>query len=125
MPLSALSWFEIPVTDFERAREFYSHIFDYKMPVQIMDHDRIGLLPFDNDRGGIGGAIAENPFRQPGHTGTIVYLSAGEDLADILENIPEANGHIIQPKTKLGDGSGFYAIFEDTEGNHVGLYSIK
>ena len=32
MVTNAISWFEIPVDDFERARTFYSAIFDYEMP---------------------------------------------------------------------------------------------
>ena len=32
IPKNALSWFEIPVHDFDRARKFYSTIFNYEMP---------------------------------------------------------------------------------------------
>lgn len=32
MTVNALNWFDIPVTDFERAKAFYNAIFDFEMP---------------------------------------------------------------------------------------------
>src|SRR5690349_5599340 len=39
---NAINWFEIPVTDFERAQKFYSAIFDYQMPEMPMGPFRMG-----------------------------------------------------------------------------------
>ncbi|WP_395094316.1 nitrilase-related carbon-nitrogen hydrolase [Armatimonas sp.] len=36
MVTHAINWFEIPVSDFERAKAFYSAIFAYEMPVYLM-----------------------------------------------------------------------------------------
>jgi predicted enzyme related to lactoylglutathione lyase len=41
---NALNWFEIPVTDFDRARSFYSNIFDFEMPSMPMGNTMIGLF---------------------------------------------------------------------------------
>ena len=32
----AVNWFEIPVTDFNRAKIFYSSIYDYETPEMMM-----------------------------------------------------------------------------------------
>ena len=35
MTVNAISWFEIPVIDFARAKKFYNAIFDFDMPDSI------------------------------------------------------------------------------------------
>jgi len=42
-----------------------------------------------------------------------------------LDKIENAEGKIIQPKTKVTDEIGFIPIFKDTEGNKVDLHSPK
>src|SRR4051812_6846359 len=58
IPKNALNWFEIPVNDFDRARKFYSQIFDYEMPESHNGYKRIGLFLYNQD-GGAGGAIVQ------------------------------------------------------------------
>jgi len=42
---NAINWFEIPVTDFERAKKFYGAIYDFDMPEFPMGPVRMGILP--------------------------------------------------------------------------------
>ena len=46
---NAITWFEIPVTDFERAKKFYSAIYDYQMPDTMVGPVRMGFF-FTNNR---------------------------------------------------------------------------
>ena len=41
---NAITWFEIPVTDFERAKKFYSTIYDYQMPDTMVGSVRHGFF---------------------------------------------------------------------------------
>lgn len=123
MQKNALSWFEIPVNDFERARRFYSTIFVYEMPVMPMGDSTLGILPYDSAGGGVGGAINKNTSARPSLTGTLVYLSAGNDLAPALGRVVPAGGRIVMPKTMVTPEIGYIALMEDTEGNVVGLHS--
>jgi predicted enzyme related to lactoylglutathione lyase len=43
----AINWFEIPVENFERAKAFYSKIFDFAMPESIAGNKRIGFFLYD------------------------------------------------------------------------------
>jgi len=52
---NSLNWFRIPITGFERARDFYSKIYDYNMPVVEMGQSLMGLFPVQPNC--IGGAI--------------------------------------------------------------------
>lgn len=125
MQKNALSWFEIPAEDFERARRFYSTIFAYEMPVMPMGESTLGILPYDRAAGGVGGAINKNPSARPSLHGTIVYLSAGDDLAPVLGRVASAGGRVVMPKTMVTPDIGYIALLEDTEGNVVGLHSPR
>lgn len=119
----ALAWFDIPVSDFDRAKAFYSALYDYDMPVQAMGSVRMGILLHDRDKGGIGGAIVEAAGNAPSAAGTRVYLNGGRDLKVVLDRVETAGGQVLMPKTPLGPGLGYFAMLRDTEGNVVGLHS--
>ena len=121
---NAIGWFEIPVADFDRAKTFYSAIFDFEMPEMDMSGIRMGMLVFDRDNGGIGGAICHGEGYQPaGADGPKIYLDGGSDLDTVLQRVPGAGGQIILPKTEIAPDMGYFAFFSDSEGNVVGLYS--
>jgi uncharacterized protein len=120
---NALNWFEIPVTDFERAKKFYEILFDAEIVEMPFPDGRYGMLPSDMQNG-VGGAIAQGEWFSPSDKGTVVYLNGGEDLSIPLAKIEDAGGKIVMPKTSIG-GNGFMAQFIDTEGNKVALHSMQ
>jgi predicted enzyme related to lactoylglutathione lyase len=124
MVTNAVNWVELPVSDFERAKTFYSKIFDYDMPAQPMGDIMMGFLLFEQGKG-VGGAIVKGEGLEPSSQGTIAYLNGGEDLSVVLNRIEAAGGKVIIPKTEITPEVGFFAIFHDTEGNRVALHSMK
>jgi predicted enzyme related to lactoylglutathione lyase len=122
---NAVNWFEIPVADFKRAKEFYSKIYDFEMPEMVMGDITMGFLLHDQEKGGIGGAIAHGLNYVPSKQGAKVYLNGGNDLQVVLEKVEGAGGKIIFPKTQITPELGYFAIIEDTEGNHVSLHSVN
>lgn len=125
MDKNAVAWFEIPTADFERAKKFYQQIFSYEMPEMNMAAIRMGILPHLRDEGGVGGAIVKGEWSKPSQTGTIVYLSAGNDLSAVLNRVEKAGGKVMVPKSPIEPDMGFFAVFQDSEGNSVGLFSPK
>ena len=122
MMTNSLNWFEIPVSDFERARKFYSTIYDYDMPEQKMGPVYMGF--FLMELGGIGGAIVHGEGYVPSQEGTLVYLNGGPDLSVVLDRIEAAGGKVVLSKTKINDELGYYAIFIDSEGNKLAIHSM-
>lgn len=123
-PTHAINWFEISVADFDRAKKFYENILSYTMPEMPMPGMRMGILPHLREEG-IGGAIVHSENHHPSQGGSIVYLNGGNDLSGILNRVESAGGHIMVPKTEIGDGMGYFALFADSEGNTVGLHSMN
>ncbi len=119
---NALNWFEIPVSDFARAKAFYETVLGRSIEPMSMGPVTMGML--STDPTGVGGAIVHGDGGAPSHEGTIVYLSAGEDLAPMLSRVEAAGGSIAVPKTEIGNDFGFFAHFFDSEGNKVGLHSM-
>lgn len=120
---NSLNWFEIPVTDFERARKFYSEIYDYDMPEVPMGEALLGFLPVQ--QGHIGGAIIKTEGHEPSQNGALIYLNGGDDLNDVFNRISAAGGEVIQEKTAISPEHGYYALFLDTEGNRLALHSME
>ncbi len=120
---NAINWFEIPVTNFDKAKTFYETILSAEMHVMEAMGMKSAFFPADMENG-IGGSINQGPGYQPTNKGALVYLNGGDDLSIVLGRIEKAGGKIILPKTAIGH-NGFMAHFEDTEGNKVGLHSMK
>ncbi len=123
---NAINWFEIPATDFERAKRFYEEVLQTEMPVMEMETPKAlyAFFPFDMENGGIGGGIVKGPDYQPAQMGSLIYLNGGNDLSLPLSRVEKAGGIIVIPKTSIGD-NGFFATFIDTEGNKVAFHSMK
>ena len=121
---NAVNWFEIPVTDMDRAKKFYEASFDVQMHSMDMPEMnlKMAMFPTDPTSGRIGGGIAQSQMHKPSATGTIIYLNANPDLQNVLDRVEAAGGKITMPKTSLGP-NGYMAFFMDTEGNIVGLHS--
>ena len=121
---NAINWFEIPVTDFERAKKFYGKILENEIQEIPMPKGKLGMFPINIEKNGIGGAIIQMEGAQPSANGTVVYLNGGENLELPLSRVEAAGGKIVMPKTSIGE-HGFMAQFMDTEGNKVAFHSMK
>jgi uncharacterized protein len=124
---NAISWFEIPANNFDRAVKFYSTLLEADLQKMDMGSSVMAFLPSSQDE--VGGAIVQvhdqTQGYKPSHSGSVVYLNGGDDLSEKLARVEAAGGKVITPKTDIGQGFGYYAFFEDTEGNRVGLHSMN
>jgi len=60
----------------------------------------------------------------PTNNGVKIYLAGGSDLNIVLNRVENAGGKIILPKTQITPEYGFFASFQDTEGNIISLHSM-
>jgi predicted enzyme related to lactoylglutathione lyase len=120
---NAISWFQIPVTDFERAVKFYNNILSAEFTQTQAMGAKVALFPLDHENDAIGGALYCGTGFVPSVNGTTVLLNAGDDLSIVLSKVEPAGGKIHLPKMAIGNGNGFIAHFIDSEGNRVGLHS--
>jgi predicted enzyme related to lactoylglutathione lyase len=120
---NAISWFEIPATDINRAQKFYEIIFDIVMVPITYPHE-MRVFPTESPMN-INGAICFNAgFYTPSALGVLVYLNGNPDVQIILDKIEVAGGKIVVPKLQISPDHGHIAVFIDSEGNRIGLHSI-
>ena len=116
-----ISIVEIPTVEFSRAVKFYQSILNISIEKIDMDGITMGLFPGGEE--GVSVALINGTQYKPSSDGTIAYLNAGEDLQIVFDRIKVNGGKTVAPKTDIGSGMGFYAMFIDPEGNKLGLYS--
>ena len=123
--------FEIYVEDMTRAKAFYEAVFETSLeqmpnPTPEMEMD-MWFFPMDKDTGmssyGAGGMLVKMDGFTPGGGGTLVYFGC-DDCAVQAARAAEHGGSIFQEKTSIGE-HGFCAVVRDTEGNLIGLHSMK
>jgi uncharacterized protein len=123
-----VNWFEIYTSDFKRAKKFYTEVFKCTLtdlPMDTPNHPEMEYATFSGDphSWGASGALAKIDMAKPGMGGTLVYF-ATEEINTELGRVEAAGGKIIRPKQNIGE-YGFIALIEDTEGNMIGLHSMK
>jgi len=123
MSADAISWFEIPVRDLERAQRFYETVLDRPLKPETMGDERMAVFPADEGRAR--GCIhrSSKPV-EPSAGGTRVYLDCSPSIDAALQRVGCAGGHITTPKVALPPGMGYFAHVADTEGNVVGLHAL-
>jgi hypothetical protein len=104
---------EIPVTDLNKAKEFYSKVFEWKievMPEMNYATFETGTPP--------GGGFNKVDMVKPG--GVLFYIMV-ENIEKKLEKIEEAGGKTVSGKSEIPN-VGWMALFSDVFGNVLGLF---
>lgn len=122
---NALNWFEISVSDINRAKKFYETIFGFEMDQQEMSGMQMAFFPYSPENRKVGGALVQGSMHKPSADGAKVYLNGNPDLNNALSKVETVGGKVVMPKTKITDEIGFMAFFTDSEGNTVALHSNK
>lgn len=123
---NAISWFEIPASDLNRATKFYEKIFDVSLAAMDMPNIKMRMFPLDDMMTQVGGAVVDSGgFHKPSSTdGPLIYLNGNPDVQKVLDKVEAAGGKIIVPKTEISPEYGYMAVIIDTEGNRIGLHSV-
>jgi hypothetical protein len=119
-----VAWFEIPVSDMARAAAFYEAVFHFPIRVEQMEDGSVmGWFPMSETAYGVSGALVKGKSYLPTLGGVVIYFSE-QDINGALERVRQSGGNVIVEKTGIGK-YGFYAWFEDSEGNRIGLHAMS
>jgi predicted enzyme related to lactoylglutathione lyase len=123
---NAISWFEIPAEDLDRAQKFYETIFEIQMISMEFPGFQMRLFPISDPATGVGGALVKTSpgfyFSSESH-GPLIYLNANPDVDSVLSKVEKAGGKVTIPKTLISEDNGYMGVFIDTEGNRIGVHS--
>ena len=112
-------YFEIPVTNMNRAVTFYEELMELKLDRQVVDGYEMALFPFTDGAPGATGALAKGDVYKPSKDGAIIYFQV-RDIKSTVEKAQKLGRPILYPVKDVGE-AGFVAEIEDTEGNRLAL----
>ena len=113
----AVVWFDLPVTDLDRAARFYSAVLGRSIKNEFPD---VAVLAHgDND---VAGCLLKKTGHLPSDGGPLLYFSVPGRLDEAVRLVPELGGKVVEPKHPIGP-FGHRAIVLDSEGNRVALHS--
>jgi len=122
---NAISWFEIPTTNLDRAQKFYEEILGIRFTKLDLPEIKMRIFPIE-DPMGVGGSLCQSGgFYKPSSTdGPLLYLNGNPDVQLILDKVEQAGGKVIVPKTQISPEFGYMAVIVDSEGNRIAFHSI-
>lgn len=114
MPHGDITHIDIPVTDMERAKAFYSTLFGWQIAAPP-GYENYPMWRAPNEISGGGLAPREGDFTQPRS-----YVEV-DSIDDALKLVEQNGGKVVAAKSPISETS-WWAVFEDPDGNNVGLY---
>ncbi len=124
--VNPVGWFEIYVDDMDRATKFYEAVLKTKLEQMSDPTDQsMQMKSFPGNMEGYGtpGALVKMKDMKAGGSNIIIYFVC-EDCAVEESRVEAAGGKVCQSKMSIGE-YGFCSIVADSEGNTVGLHSMK
>jgi uncharacterized protein len=123
MKSNPVGWFEIYVQDSARARAFYETVLGTKLERLPSPEVEMWSFPMQPTAPGAAGALVRMAGFPPGGNSTLVYFAC-DDCAVEEGRVKGAGGKVERPKMSIGE-YGFISLVVDTEGNMIGLHSMK
>lgn len=110
-------WLDIPVTDLERAKAFYSNV----LAIEV-EEEFPGVAVFAHEGDEVAGCLFKSDTPPSGGMGPMVYLNATGRLQEAVDLVEQFGGKVEQQPHSIG-GFGSRAMVLDSEGNHIALHS--
>ncbi|MSZ22418.1 MAG: lactoylglutathione lyase, partial [Actinobacteria bacterium] len=82
------AYFEIPVTDLDRAINFYQLLLDIELERGSIHGYEMAFFPFENNGAGISGALCKGDVYKPSIEGSFIYLFTS-DIDGVLSKAVE------------------------------------
>jgi uncharacterized protein len=117
-PRNAAVWFEIPVSDLDRAKAFYGAVLDTELTDQAMGPNPTAVFPVAERSGVAGHLYAGKPAA--GQGGNTIHLQSPEPLEAALERVRDNGGKVVSDIVTIPAGRFAYCL--DPDGNSIGLF---
>lgn len=117
--------FEIPADDLANAKSFYATIFGWEFKPWSEDYVSIFASKVNEkgesaEVGAINGGLQKRSLRAK-HPTIVIQV---DSIDETIEKIEQQGGKVAISKEPVGD-MGYYAQFDDPEGNRIGLFQEK
>ncbi len=114
-----IGWFDIPVSDLDRATDFYRQVLDIEIhrygedvPVAVMAHGP----------GDVAGCLALDEGFEPSDQGPLLYFTVEGRLDEAAGLVKGLGGRVLEAPHSIKP-HGHRAVVLDSEGNRICLHS--
>ena len=111
---------ELNTTDVDKAKEFYSQLFDWKL--QDMELGPSGTYTMIDMGGDFGGGMLKNPM--PGVPSFWLAYVAVDDIGAATRRAAELGAKVVKDSVEVPD-MGWLSILEDPTGAAIALWEPK
>lgn len=119
-PVHASAWFEIPVTDMERAKKFYTAVLGTEFVDQDTGPNPISIFGYSAEEQAVSGHLYPGQPAGSGN-GPTIHLAVADPVEAAMERLERAGGTIVSPVIEIPAGRFAYCL--DPDGNSIGLFS--
>lgn len=111
--LNTVSWWEIPVQDLEKAKTFYTAVFDWGYTPFGKGYE--GILAGETMIGGLSASESQDVAE-----GIRIYVQV-DDMEAVFAKVEANGGATKTARTEIGGDMGWWGNFTDPEGRIIGL----
>ncbi len=108
VPAHAAVWFEIPVTDMERARAFYGAVLQNELSLNEDGPNPMAMFAA-KDRGSVAGHVYPGKPAAAG-TGPTIHLSFAAPIEAAMERVTRNGGRVVSPVIEIPAGRFAYCL---------------
>ncbi|MGB7287144.1 MAG: VOC family protein [Salaquimonas sp.] len=116
LPANAVVWAEIPVTDMEKSKAFYTAVVGNELKDNVNGPNP--MADFQSS-GGVAGHIYPGKPAANG-AGNTVHLAVSGTVEQAMERVTEAGGTVLSPVIEIPAGRFAYCL--DPDGNSIGIF---
>ncbi len=124
MPTNSVVWFEIPVSNLERAKAFYSKVTGYQLKDEDMGPNKTAIFGYSGHEDmhaseAVSGHLYEGKPAAKG-TGNTIHLAV-KNVDEAMKRVGPAGGEVVSEIIAIPAGRFVYCL--DLDGNSIGLFS--
>ncbi|MCR4268748.1 VOC family protein [Nitratireductor sp. ZSWI3] len=120
LPLNAVVWAEIPVTDMDRSRAFYAAVLQNELQLEEGGPNPMAAFARKDAETAVSGHIYPGKPAPEG-TGPTVHLAVAEPLEEAMERVTANGGKLASPIITIPAGRFVYCL--DPDGNSFGIFA--
>lgn len=119
VPEHAAVWFEIPVTDMARAKDFYGAVLQNELTDEEGGPNPMARFKAAGENSVAGHVYPGKPAADG--SGNTIHLSVAAPLEEAMERVTANGGKVLSPPISIPAGRFAYCL--DPDGNSIGLFT--
>jgi predicted enzyme related to lactoylglutathione lyase len=119
LPLNAVVWAELPVSDLEKSMAFYTAVLGNPLVANNDGPNPMADLPCKDYMSGVAGHIYPGKPAEAG-AGPTIHLALPDAVEDAMKRVEAAGGKVVSPVIEIP--AGRFAYCTDPDGNSIGIF---